>query len=202
MTAPVPHPRSRPRPRLLVVVGALVAVLAAALVGLVSPASAATTPYCGITWGSGDKAGPSAHPGGYLTDVRAGEQACFDRLVIDIAGTTSFDAWQVQYVTHVYSDPKGDLVPLRGGAFLQITVRSPDHTPSGTLTYRPANRSELVGVSGYRTFRQVAWAGESEGYSSVGLGVRARLPYRVFALSGIPGNANGTRVVIDVAHSW
>ena len=199
MTAPVPRPR--PRLRLLVVVGALVAVLAAALVGLVGPASAAT-PYCGITWGSLPQNGPSVHPGGTLTNVRAGEQACFDRLVVDIAGTTAFDTWHVQYVDSVYSDAKGDLVPLRGGAFLQITVQSPDNTPAGASTYRPANRSELADVSGYRTFRQVSWAGGWEGYSSVGLGVRAHLPFRVFALSGIPGNANGTRVVIDVAHSW
>ena len=201
MTAPDARPHPRPRPRLLVVVGALVAVLAAALVGLVSPASAAT-PFCGITWGSLPQNGAAVHPGGTLTNVRAGEQACFDRLVIDIAGTTAFDAWHVQYVTHVFNDPKSDLVPLRGGAFLQITVQSPDHTPAGALTYRPANRTELVNVGGYRTFRQVAWAGESEGYSSIGLGVRARLPMRAFALSGIPGNPNGTRVVIDVAHSW
>jgi hypothetical protein len=200
MTIPVPHPRPRPRSRLLVLAGALVAVLAAALVGLVSPASAA--PFCSITWGSQPQDGTSAHPGGTLTGVRAGEQACFDRLVVDIAGTTAFDAWHVRYVDHVYRDPKGDLVPLRGGAFLQITVQSPDHTVGGTPTYRPADRSELVDVAGYRTFRQVAWAGESEGYSSIGLGVRAHLPFRVLALSGIPGSANGTRVVIDVAHSW
>lgn len=198
MTAPVPRPRSRSR---LLAVGALVAVLTAALVGLVGPASAAA-PRCGVTWGSLPRTGPSAHPGGALTDVRAGQHDCYDRLVIDIAGTTAFDTWRVQYVSHVYSDAKGDLVPLRGGAYLQISVQSPDHTPGGTLTYRPADRGELVDVSGYRTFRQVAWAGGSEGYSSIGLGVRARLPFRVFALRGIPGDPDGTRVVLDVAHSW
>ena len=69
-------------------------------------------------------------------------------------------------------------------------------------TYTPANRTELVNVSGYRTFRQVAWAGSFEGISSIGLGVRARLPFRVLAVTGIPGSTNGTRVVIDVAHAW
>jgi hypothetical protein len=33
----------------------------------------------------------------------------------------------------------------------------------------------------------------------VGLGVRARLPFRVFKLDG-PGE--GSRLVIDVAHQW
>jgi hypothetical protein len=51
-----------------------------------------------------------------------------------------------------------------------------------------------VNVSGYRTFRQVAWAGSFEGVTTVGLGTRARLPFRVFTLPG--------RVVVDVAHRW
>jgi hypothetical protein len=52
----------------------------------------------------------------------------------------------------------------------------------------------LVNVTGFSTFRQVAWAGSFEGQTTVGLGVRARLPFRVFTLPG--------RVVVDVAHVW
>jgi hypothetical protein len=54
-------------------------------------------------------------------------------------------------------------------------------------------------VTGYQTFRQVAWAGSFEGYSSLGLGVRARLPFRVQTL---PGPGAGSRLVLDVAHFW
>jgi hypothetical protein len=133
--------------------------------------------------------------------VRSGEQACFDRLVLDVAGPSAFDAWHVRYVDRVTADGSGAPVPLRGGAFLEITMQAPAHTAAGP-TYRPADRAELVDVSGYRTFRQVAWAGDFEGVSSVGLGVRARTPFRVFTLPGIPGSANGTRVVVDVAHTW
>ncbi|MGM1058153.1 AMIN-like domain-containing (lipo)protein, partial [Saccharothrix sp. Mg75] len=61
-------------------------------------------------------------------------------------------------------------------------------------TYSPANRSELVDVTGYATFRQAAWAGSFEGRSTIGLGTRALLPFRVFTLPG--------RVVVDVAHTW
>jgi hypothetical protein len=70
---------------------------------------------------------------------------------------------------------------------------------TGESTYVPANASELVNVSGFTTFRQVAWAGSFEGQSNIGLGVRARLPFRVFTLDG-PGTAS--RLVIDVAHQW
>jgi len=51
-------------------------------------------------------------------------------------------------------------------------------------------------VSGFPVFRSVVWAGSFEGVTSLGLGVRARLPFRVFTLT------NPTRVVVDVARSW
>ena len=192
-----PRPRSR----------SLLAVLTAVAVGLLSlllPATASASPYCGITWGSLAKVGNGNQPvpGAVLTNVRAGEQACYDRLVLDIRGTTSFASWRVEYVTEVTTDPGGFPVPLNGGAFLRIAVGAFDHTAGGTPTYCPADPGHLVNVTGFRTFQQVAWAGSSEGISSVGLGVRARLPFRAFALSGIPGSSNGTRVVVDVAHSW
>jgi hypothetical protein len=54
-------------------------------------------------------------------------------------------------------------------------------------------------VRGYPTFRHLAWAGSFEGQTTLGLGVRARLPFRVALLAG-PGG--GSRVVLDVAHRW
>jgi hypothetical protein len=47
------------------------------------------------------------------------------------------------------------------------------------------------------TFRQVAWVELWESNSTLGLGARARLPFRVFVLDG-----PGSRLVIDVAHRW
>jgi Fumarylacetoacetate (FAA) hydrolase family len=66
-------------------------------------------------------------------------------------------------------------------------------------TYAPADPAHAVDVAGFRTFRQVAFFGTFEGQTTLGLGVRARLPLRVFVLSG---PADGSRVVIDVAHHW
>jgi hypothetical protein len=201
MTPPKEAAMRTPRPRSLIL---LLTALAVTLLGLIAPSVASAAPYCGITWGSLPKVSHRDQPvaGATLTDVRAGQHACYDRLVLDIRGTSSFDSWRVAYVPQVRSDPSGRAVPLRGGAFLQISVGASDHTAGGTPTYTPANRRELVNVGGFRTFRQVAWAGSFEGISNVGLGVRARLPFRVIALSGIPGSSNGTRVVVDVAHHW
>ncbi|MER7250616.1 hypothetical protein [Kribbella sp. NPDC000426] len=133
-----------------------------------------------------------------VTNVRSGRHACYDRLVIDLTGgATGYD---VRYVSSVRQDGSGTLVPLRGGSRLQIVVRAPAYNiNTGKTTYAPRNPRELTNVAGYSTFRQVAFAGSFEGQTTVGLGVRARLPFRVFTLTG-PGT--GARLVVDVAHRW
>src|SRR4051794_38676749 len=193
------HRRPAMRTPLRLIVLALTSVLAA--LALTTPASAAASPYCGITWGSLPK-DHTAGGGGYVDDVRAGQHTCYDRLVIDIYGTPDYGTWHAAYVDQVFADPSYAPVPLRGGAFLQITLQAPDYTPNGTLTYVPADDRELVDVAGFQTFRQVALTGSFEGVTTIALGVRARLPFHVVALTGIPGTANGTRVVLDVAHRW
>jgi len=173
------------------------AAVALGVTAWVAPASASAAPYCGITWGSLPKQA-SGGTGGELTNVRAGQHACFDRLVLDVRGGRAGTYW-VNYVPEVRTEGAGFLVPLRGGAKLQVVAAVPDYDVNYRSTYRPANRAELVNVAGYRTFRQVAYAGSFEATTTVGLGVRARLPFRVFVLAG-PGT--GSRLVIDVAHRW
>lgn len=169
-------------------------VLAAVMaVAVASPvvASAAPVACTPVTWGSGVKSA-SQTTTGQLVDIRAGQQECYDRLVFDFAGTD--DGYTVQYVPEVTHEGSGKPVPLRGGGKLQITVNSPSYDQDGNPTYTYANPAELVDVTGFPTFRQVAWAGSFEGQTTVGLGVRALLPFRVFTLPG--------RVVVDVAHVW
>jgi len=174
---------------------ALLALLCSLLLVPAAPASAAA-PYCGIRWGSLDEVvtGLSTAP---VTGVRTGRHDCYDRLVVDVSGRVG--GWTVGYVPHVVADGSGAVIPTRGGAALQITVNDPAYTSAGTPTYMPARPLEVTDVTGYRTFRQVVWANSFEGYTSLGLGVRARLPFRVFALDG-PGS--GSRLVVDVAHLW
>lgn len=160
-----------------------------------APATAAVT-SCSVSWGSLPKTS-SAMTAAPVTGVRSGRHACYDRLVVDVAGRGA--GYRVEYVGQVTEDGSGNVVPLRGGAKIQVIVTAPAYDANGNPTYVPANRRELVNVTGYRTFRQVAWAGSFEGQTTVGLGVRARLPFRVLVLSG-PGT--GSRVVVDVAHSW
>lgn len=171
----------------------VVTALVATVVILVAVAvPAAAHPYCGQRWGSTPEQVTTGSTG-ELSGVRAGRHACFDRLVLDVDG--DLDGYFVRYVDELRADGSGTLVPLRGGARLQVIATAPVvrtdsmSTPDGSL----------VDVGGYRTFRQVAWAGSFEGQSTVGLGVRARLPFRAFILDG-PGDRS--RLVVDVAHRW
>jgi hypothetical protein len=179
-----------------VLVGALVVGVATS-VAAAPPTAAQAAPYCGIYWGSLPKTA-GAMSVAPIINVRAGQHACYDRLVVDLAGPGG--GTHVQYVAAVRTQAKGDVLPLRGGAFLRIVVLDPTHNvDTGVLTYRPANRTELVNVTGWRTFRQIAYGGSDEGYTTIGLGVRAHLPFRVFTL---PGPGAHSRLVIDVAHRW
>lgn len=168
--------------------------------GVGSMLSAATTQaYCGITWGSLTKKNTVSHTTGTLDDVRSGRHSCFDRLVLDVDDVPRSLSYDVRYVDTVRQAGSGKAVPLAGDADLRIILRAPAYDDRGRSTYTPANRSRLVDVTGYSTFRQVAWAGSFEGETTIGLGVRARLPMRVMVLDG-PGD--GARLVIDVAHRW
>jgi hypothetical protein len=174
----------------------VLAAATAAVAGTVLPASAA--PSCSTAWGSQPESVVESG-GGTLHDVRAGRHDCHDRLVLDLHGIDASEvSYDVRYVTEVREDGSGELVPLRGAADLQVLVHTPAHA-GGTATYDPREDAEAVDVSGSRTFRQVAWARSFEGESTVGLGVRARLPFRVTVLDG-PGT--GSRLVVDVAHTW
>lgn len=161
-------------------------------VALVHPASATPSASCSVTWGSLAKTvNPTGAVPTHVTDLRSGRHTCYDRVVWDLAAGSP--TVEVEYVKQVVADGSGQPVALRGGAYLHVVLQGTE-PPSWSR-----NRNELVPTTGYQTLRQVAWANAFEGYDSYGVGVRARLPYRVFVLQG-PGT--GSRVVLDIAHHW
>ena len=161
----------------LLAVIASIALAAGLLLSLPAPAGAAS---CSTQWGSAAKA-LTNNTHGTLTGLRTGRHECFDRLVLDIS--KSGTGYRARYVSAVYTQGEGAKMALRGGAFIEVISQS-------MVTKRPA----MPSVSGYSTFRQVAFGGSFEGYSTIGLGVRARLPFRVVSVPN--------RLVIDVAHRW
>ena len=190
---------SRTVRRLLTVVLALTGV---ALPVIAAAAPASTVPSsptaCATRWGSLAEAVP-AFGGAPVTGARAGRHACFDRVVFDLAGRAA--GYRVEYVHEVVQDGSGDALRVPGGARLQVVLHHPAYDDSGDPTLRPALRAgrQVADVGSFSTVRSVVFGGSFEGQTTFGIGVRARLPFRVLTLDG-PGS--GSRIVVDVAHRW
>jgi hypothetical protein len=188
----------------LVAAGAVLST--AALVVGIAPTmagAAATGPYCGITWGSVAKADPVMTQAP-VTGARVGRHDCFDRFVVDLGGRPA-GGYSVRYIDPPYrAEGSGAPLFVAGGAVLSLSVHAPAYDDNGKATV-PWYGTDIVvhpdefEAAGFRTFRDLIWGGSYEGYSAFGLGVRARLPFRVMRLDG-PGA--GSRLVVDVAHRW
>lgn len=176
------------------VIGTFVALIFAAVA--IPAGSVSAAPYCDITWGSLQKTAAVVANSGSIVNVRTGQQDCYDRMVVDITGMSA--GYNVKYVSNVYAEGSGQLIPLTGGAKLQIVTKAPSYNPpTGAPTYPGAVVNQPlpgVNLTGYKTFKSTKFAGSLEGQTTIGLGVRARLPFRVFQFDH--------RVVIDVAHQW
>ena len=98
-----------------------------------------------VTWGSLAKVDQHTSLA-HLTNIRAGQHPCYDRLVFDIDGRAG--GYAVRYVPRVTTIGSGRTVPLRGGAFLEVIVRVPAYDLAGRSTYPRAGSTELVNVAG------------------------------------------------------
>jgi hypothetical protein len=178
----------------------LTVVLALTAVALPIVAVTAPTPVpvaetsCATPWGS---TGEWVEPLGRapLTAVRTGRHACFDRVVFDLAGSAA--GYRVEYVDQVLQDGSGAVLPVPGGARLLVNVNHPAYDDAGNPTIVPAPTAgqQIADMTGYRTLRSVVYGSSFEGATTFGVGVRARLPFRVLTV-------DGSRIVVDVAHRW
>jgi hypothetical protein len=182
---------------------AVAGVLCLALVAAGAPVSAGTAqvtaapvaaapPYCGLTWGSGAKTGGALRTP-ELVRIYTARMACWDRTVFEFAGAVN--GYSVQYATALPTDGEGfDMAPyLAGAAKLSVSLRAP------AVTYPARSGDHPVNVLRYRTLRDVIYGGSFEGYTTAAIGVRAKLPFRVFVAAG-PGTHS--RIIVDVAHLW
>jgi hypothetical protein len=131
-----------------------------------------------------------------LAAVTTGRHPCFDRVVFRVAGPAAGSS--VRYVTTVSADGSGQPLSVPGGARLEVVLRHPAYDSAGRATLTASVNRPVADVRGYDTLRSVVWGGSFEGMSTLGVGTRARLPFRVTVLPG-PGDA---RIVLDVAHRW
>jgi hypothetical protein len=153
-----------------------------------APSSPSPTPTPSSTPSSAPRACTQA--GNYLTSVRVGEHAGYDRVVFQFSG--GMPGWDVARVAAVYQDPKGTPVALAGQSYLRVVfhgatawcAQPPHLTYTGPSALTPFYPELLV----------VAGAGDFEGYLSFGIGLAAADGYHAYALTA------PDRLVIDVSH--
>jgi hypothetical protein len=134
--------------------------------------------------------------------VRVGQHPCYDRVVFDVNGPEAV-GYVVRYVPVVRADGSGEPVPVAGKAALEVVVRAPvlgtdsqGHQPGAKV---PGIGEDFVSpgrLATWRSLRQVAFAGSFEGQTTIAVGVRTRLPFRVF----VTGDRGYRHIVVDIAH--
>ncbi|NKQ52056.1 hypothetical protein HFP15_04090 [Amycolatopsis sp. K13G38] len=148
-------------------------------------------------WETGaiDATGVSTDP---LAGVRAGRHDCYDRIVFDIGGA-SLVGFSVRYVPQVAAVDSGAPVPVPGGAVLQVVVRAPAQDVSGkALAATGGDLIDPAHVANWDALRAARFAGSSADASTIAVGVRERLPFRVLSL--LDPDRGTRRVVVDIAH--
>lgn len=173
-----------------------------------TPAAAAAEPSksgrscASEAWGTGARNGTPVMSAAPLYLVRVGQHPCYDRVVFDVNGPEAV-GYTVRYVPVVAADGSGKPVPVAGRAVLEVVVRAPmlgtdnqGHQPGSRV---PALGEDLVArsrLAGWDSLRQVAYAGSFEGQTTTAIGVRERLPFRVF----VTGDRGYRHIVVDIAH--
>src|SRR4051794_41578738 len=111
-------------------------LLAVSTVAVAGQTAVGAVSSCAVTWGSLAKVDQHTSLA-HLTNIRAGQHECYDRLVFDIDGPAR--GYAVRYVPAVTAIGSGRTVGLRGGGLLGGVVagpapglpRPPTHAPAG-----------------------------------------------------------------------
>ncbi len=159
-----------------------------------------------VETGEWDTTGEASEP--YSTDalylVRVGRHDCYDRVVLDVNGPSDV-GYTVRYVPVVTADGSGEPMPVAGNAALAVIVHAPPlglddggHQPGRTLADTGEHLHSPDRLSGWRSLRAVRYVGFFEGQTTLAIGVRETLPFRVS--SQLDQTDHIRRIVIDIAH--
>jgi hypothetical protein len=168
------------------VVRLFVCAATAVVITFIQPAAHATTQPGFSTQPRVVEHSPVGSP--KLVGLRAGRHAGYDRVVFQLDGPIP-SYYSVRYVPQVRLDGSGELLRLRGAAFLEVVVRAPTHDEH----YRPVLTPTRLRPD-FPALREVSAPGSFEGQTTAGIGVTQRVGFRVLELP------NPTRIVIDLAH--
>ncbi|GII82624.1 hypothetical protein Ssi03_06140 [Sphaerisporangium siamense] len=131
------------------------------------------------------KRSPASPP--LVTGVRYAGHEGYDRAVIDLRGAPT--GYRVRWVAQLLQDGSGDPVPVKGGAYLQVSI-----SPAGAHTEDGKPTWERVLRAGLPNLQSVVRTGDFEGAVTIGLVLRHRAAFRV------DEQAAPYRLVIDIAH--
>jgi hypothetical protein len=126
-----------------------------------------------------------------VTDIRTGHHGGFDRVVFQVDGTGT-PGWDVRYVDEAIEQGRGETIPVKGNAILQVTIKGVGlPTETGIDEY-----DDAVPLPGSDTdvVTEVVWDSTFEGTSVAFVGTTEEAPFRVYLLE------DPTRVVLDVVH--
>jgi hypothetical protein len=116
-----------------------------------------------------------------IKDVRVGHHSSCDRVTIEYTGTLS--GYQIGYVPKVVEDASGKTVALEGSAFIGVALHN-------TSTTQAAPQPDLKPE--FPVLRELRGAGDFEGTTSYGLGLRSKQPFTVSSLQ------SPSRLIIDI----
>lgn len=130
---------------------------------------------------------PNVAPAGLpeILSVEAEHFDTFDRVVLRFSGPVP--GYNIRYVPEVTADPSDEPVPLQGSAFMIVTVHS---IASAQVEAPPAPQDRLQ--PGFPQLRELAGAGDFEGYVSYGLGLSSASGFRVSTMT------DPYRLVVDL----
>lgn len=134
--------------------------------------------------------------------VRAGRHECSDRVVFHLNGPDPV-GYSVRYVDVLREDGSGRPVPVAGDAALQVVINAPalgqdSHGYVGKVLAEPrADFYTPAQLAGWSSLREVRYAGSFEGQTTIAVGVRSRVPFRVFTVLDSSGDYRS--VVLDIA---
>ncbi len=121
--------------------------------------------------------------------VRVGRHTGYDRVVWQFTGKGR-PTYQVRYVEEPTADGSGDVVDVRGDAYLEVLITTVGIPAAGTAPPKDASASSIAGTV---IAQAMPVYGGFEGYGQSFVGVRDRQrPFKVTVLTA------PTRLVVDV----
>jgi hypothetical protein len=153
-------------------------------------------------WSTAVQDGGAATTTAPLYLVRVGQHGCYDRVVFDINAGDEV-GYVVHYAPVVDADPSAAPVPVNGRAALQVVIRAPIWGMD-SQGHQPWRRAPAVGAdlidpaqtAGWAALTGVKFAGSFEGQTTIAVGVREKVPFRVWVRS----EHDYRHVVLDLAH--